>query len=346
VTHILPTTPYALGYRMPAEWEKHEATWLTWPKNPTTFPPRLMEEVEQIYVKMIEELAQGERVDLLVDDTTTIEKVSSLLESDDNVVFHTIKTVDVWVRDYGPIFLKNSNSIAATKWIFNAWGNKYEDLRLDQEIGMKIAQSTGARIFEPDMVLEGGSIDVNGAGTCITSKQCLLNKNRNSHLNQDQITQFLKEYLAVTKVIWLDSGVAGDDTDGHVDDIARFVNKNTIICMTEDNPEDENYTPLKKNLQIINETPNQKEDGIQVVPIRMPKKVDSEEGRLPASYANFYIGNTVVLIPTYDDPNDSPALNTLQTLFPDRKVVGINCKPLLYGLGAIHCVTQQQPQPH
>ena len=328
---------------MPAEWEKHEATWLTWPKNPTTFPPRLMEEVEQIYVKMIEELAQGERVDLLVDDTTTIEKVSSLLESDDNVVFHTIKTVDVWVRDYGPIFLKNSNSTAATKWLFNAWGNKYEDLRLDQEIGMKIAQSTGARIFEPDMVLEGGSIDVNGAGTCITSKQCLLNKNRNPHLNQDQITQFLKEYLAVTKVIWLDSGVAGDDTDGHVDDIARFVNKNTIICMIEDNPEDENYEPLQKNLQILHETPDQKGDRIQVVPIRMPQKIDSEEGRLPASYANFYIGNTVVLVPTYGDPNDSPALNTLQTLCPDRKVVGINCKPLLYGLGAIHCVTQQQP---
>ncbi|HKM50424.1 MAG TPA: agmatine deiminase family protein [Candidatus Bathyarchaeia archaeon] len=339
----MPPTPYALGYRMPAEWERHEATWLTWPKNPTTFPPRLMDEVEQIYVTMIEGLAPGERVNLLVDDTITIEKVSSLLENDDNVVFHTIKTADVWVRDYGPIFLKNSNSIAATKWIFNAWGNKYEDLRLDHEIGKKIAQSTGTRIFEPNMVLEGGSIDVNGAGTCITSKQCLLNKNRNPQLNQDQIAQFLKEYLGVTKVIWLDSGVAGDDTDGHVDDIARFVNKNTIICMTEDNPEDENYEPLQKNLQILHETSNQKGDKIQIVPIRMPQKVDSEEGRLPASYANFYIGNAVVLVPTYDDPNDSQALNTLQTLFPDRKVVGINCKPLLYGLGAIHCVTQQQP---
>ena len=328
---------------MPAEWEKHEATWLTWPKNPTTFPPRLMEEVEQIYVKMIKELAQGERVDLLVDDPPTIEKVSSLLESDDNVVFHTVKTSDVWVRDYGPIFLKNSNSIAATKWIFNAWGNKYEDLRLDDQIGMRIAETTGTRIFEPDMVLEGGSIDVNGARTCITSKQCLLNKNRNPHLNQDQISQFLKEYLGVTKLIWLDSGVAGDDTDGHVDDIARFVNKNTIICMTEDNPEDENYEPLQKNLQILNETSDQKGDKIQVVPIRMPQKVDSEEGRLPASYANFYIGNAVVLVPTYGDPNDSPALNMFQTLFPDRKVIGINCKPLLYGLGAIHCVTQQQP---
>src|SRR5208282_2141581 len=330
---------------MPAEWERHEATWLTWPKNPTTFPPRLMDEVEQIYVTMIEGLAPGERVNLLVDDTITIEKVSSLLENDDNVVFHTIKTADVWVRDYGPIFLKNSNSIAATKWIFNAWGNKYEDLRLDHEIGKKIAQSTGTRIFEPNMVLEGGSIDVNGAGTCITSKQCLLNKNRNPQLNQDQIAQFLKEYLAVTNLIWLDSGVTGDDTDGHVDDIARFVNKNTIICMTEDNPEDENYEPLQKNLQILHETSDQKADKIQAIPMRMPKKVDSEEGRLPASYANFYIGNAVVLVPTYDDPNDSQALNTLQTLFPDRKVVGINCKPLLYGLGAIHCVTQQQPQP-
>lgn len=330
---------------MPAEWEKHEATWLTWPKNPTTFPPRLMDEVEQIYITMIEELAHGERVNLLVDDQETVEKVSSLLESEGlwNIAFHIVKTSDVWVRDYGPIFLKSNHKVAATKWTFNAWGDKYDDLKLDNEIGTKIAESTRKELFTPNMVLEGGSIEVDGAGTCITTKQCLLNKNRNPHLNQAQIAKFLQDYLGVTNLIWLDSGVAGDDTDGHVDDIVRFVNKNTIICMTEDDPEDENYEPLKANMQILQDISEKTGGKMKLVPIEMPRKIEYEEGRLPASYANFYIGNNVVLVPIFGDSNDSSALKTFERYFPDRRIIGINCKPLVYGLGAIHCVTQQQP---
>jgi agmatine deiminase len=335
--------PFALGYRMPAEWEKHEATWLAWPKNPRTFPHSLMEDVEQIYVKIIEELVLGERVDLLVDDEDTEDRVSSMLKRNHQIVFHRIKMSDVWVRDYSPIFVKNANGIAVTKWIFNAWGNKYEDLKSDNETGIKIARLTGMRIFEPGMVLEGGSIDVNGLGTCITTKQCLLNRNRNPELNQHGISKLLNAYLGLTNLIWLESGIAGDDTDGHVDDVARFINEDTVLCMIEDDSKDENCATLRRNLEVLCEATDQRGNKINVVPIKMPRRVDCEDGRLPASYANFYIGNVVVLVPIYGDSNDSAALNALQTFFPERKVVGINCSPLVYGFGAIHCVTQQQP---
>ncbi len=341
----MPTGPFAVGYRMPAEWERHVATWLAWPKDPATFPPSVLEEVEQIYVKMIGELAAGERVDLLVDDEKTEQRVSSMLRSEDNVVYHQIKTSDVWVRDYGPIFVKKSSEVAATKWIFNAWGNKYENLKSDNESGMKITQLTALGVFEAGIVLEGGSIDVNGLGTGITTKQCLLNKNRNPQLNQYEISECLRENLGITNLIWLDSGIAGDDTDGHVDDVARFVNENTILCMTEDDQKDENYYPLRRNLKILCDTTDQSGSRINILPVKMPRRIDCEDGRLPASYANFYIGNAVVLVPIYGDSNDTPILNALQTFFPERKVVGINCKALLYGFGTIHCVTQQQPSP-
>ncbi|MDG6999920.1 MAG: agmatine deiminase family protein, partial [Nitrososphaerota archaeon] len=237
-------TPASLGYRMPAEWEKHEATWLSWPKDPTTFPPGKLEDVEKIYLRMIEELSRGERVDLLVDDQKTQDAISSRLRSTNNVVFHQIRTADVWMRDYGPIFIKNA-TLAATKWVFNAWGNKYDDLKEDNNSGMKVAALVAKSIFEPRIVLEGGSIDVNGQGTCLTTRQCLLNKNRNPELDQMEIEERLREFLGITNVIWLDSGVAGDDTDGHVDDIARFVNHNTVLCMTEEDVEDDNYDALK-----------------------------------------------------------------------------------------------------
>ncbi len=341
----LQATPFALGYRMPAEWEKHGATWLTWPKDPRTFPARILPDVEQVYLKMIEELAIGELVNLLVDDRETEERVSKMLKSDDNVVFHKIHTSDVWVRDYGPIFVKSPNDVAATKWVFNAWGNKYTELKSDNESGMRIAESAGFRIFEGGLVLEGGSVDVNGLGTGVVTKQCLLNSNRNPQLNEAEIAERLKEYLGITNIIWLDSGIAGDDTDGHVDDVARFVGENTILCMTEEDEEDENFKSLKRNRDILSQAKDQSSNKIDVIQIRMPKRVNCEDGRLPASYANFYIGNVVVLVPTYNDSNDRMALDALRMIFPDRRVIGINCTPLIYGFGAIHCVTQQQPHP-
>jgi agmatine deiminase len=331
---------------MPAEWEMHQATWLVWPTNRETFPGDLMEEVERTYVKMIEELAVGERVELLVEDEKAKDRVVSMIRRNNNVIFHQVKTVDVWARDYGPIFVKNSEGVAATKWSFNAWGNKYEDFKADDETGMKIAQSTGMRIFTPNMVLEGGSIEVNGLGTCITTRQCLLNQNRNPQLSEREISQNLKDYLGITKLIWLDSGIDGDDTDGHVDDIARFLNAKTVLCMTEDNKTDKNWNVLKENLEILTAATDQEGSRINVIPIRMPKRIDGSDGRLPASYANFYIANAVVLVPTYGSSNDAAALATLQSFFPGRKIVGINCRSLVYGLGAIHCVTQQQPYPN
>lgn len=327
---------------MPAEWEKHEATWLSWPKDPTTFPPGKLEDVEKIYLRMIEELSRGERVDLLVDDQKTQDAISSRLRSTNNVVFHQIRTADVWMRDYGPIFIKNA-SLAATKWVFNAWGNKYDDLKEDNNSGMKVAALVAKSIFEPRIVLEGGSIDVNGQGTCLTTRQCLLNKNRNPELDQMEIEERLREFLGITNVIWLDSGVAGDDTDGHVDDIARFVNHNTVLCMTEEDVEDDNYDALKANLELLRYAKDQDGKELKVIGVQMPARLDAPDGRLPASYANFYIGNAVVLVPIFNSQNDSKALETMRRYFPDRKVVGIECGPLVYGFGGIHCVTQQQP---
>jgi agmatine deiminase len=336
-------TPFQLGFSMPAEWERHEATWLSWPKDPLTFPENIIDRVEQIYVKMIETLQRGERVDLLVDDQKTEDKVAGLLSSKNNVRFHKIKSADVWMRDYGPIFVKNSTAVAATKWTFNAWGEKYDELLRDNESGGEICKASKLQVFEPGIVLEGGSIDVNGLGCCLTTKQCLLNKNRNPNLDAVQIEKFLHDYLGVKKTIWLSRGISGDDTDGHVDDIARFVKKNTVICMVEENKNDGNYSALKQNFEFLKQLTD-RDERLEVIPIKMPNKLETQDGRLPASYANFYVGNDAVLLPIFNDAKkDDEALAKLEELFPRRQIVGIYCRELVYGLGGIHCVTQQQP---
>jgi len=336
-------TPFTLGYRMPAEWEKHDATWLAWPKDPDTFPKGIIEIVESIYIRMIEALAQGEKVNLLVDDKATEEKVASMLKTSNNVFFHYIKTADVWIRDYGPIFVKNRDNIAVTKWIFNSWGNKYESLLKDNESGMTVTKLTDLEIFETKIVLEGGSIDTNGLGSCITTEQCLLNENRNPKLTKKEIEKHLQGYLGFTNFIWLKEGLEGDDTDGHVDDIARFVNENTVICMIEENQNDENYRVLKENFEILKTAKDQDGNKINVIPIPMPMRIAIPERRLAASYANFYIGNSVVLLPIFNDKNDEKVISIFEKLFPDRDIVGINCEALVYGYGGIHCITQQQP---
>ena len=337
-------TPFELGFHMPAEWERHEATWLSWPKDPLTFPENIIDQVENIYVKMIEALQKGERVELLVDDQKTEDRVSGLLSSKSNVRFHKIKSADVWMRDYGPIFVKNSNIVAATKWIFNAWGKKYDELLRDNESGMEVCKATKLRVFEPGIVLEGGSIDVNRRGSCLTTKQCLLNKNRNPNLNAAQIEKYLHDYLGVTNPIWLSEGISGDDTDGHVDDIARFVNENTVVCMVEEDKNDDNFAALRQNHEFLKQFRYEDRRALEVIPVRMPNKLVTDDGRLPASYANFYIGNSAVLVPTFDDPRrDEESLSKLRELFPKRQVVGISCGELVYGFGGIHCVTQQQP---
>jgi agmatine deiminase len=303
--------------------------------------------VEQVYVKMIHALAEGERVDLLVDDLVMERRARRLVgevSKKENVRFHHIKTADVWTRDYGPIFVRGDRSLAAVKWRFNAWGNKYDELKADDEAGMRMARSTGLPVFKPAMVLEGGSIDVNGRGTSLTTEQCLLNKNRNPRLGRAEIEVYLREYLGAMKVIWLKRGIAGDDTDGHVDDVARFVDHKTVVCMVEDDVKDENHDPLGQNLELLSGARNEGGERLRVVPMRMPGRLE-RGGRLPASYANFYIANSAVLVPIFEHGNDNEALRKLREVFPGRNVVGIDCRALVYGFGGIHCVTQQHPLP-
>ena len=345
-------TPAALGFRMPAEWHPHSATWLTWPKDPETWPGRVPE-VEEIYLKMIAALTEHETVNLLVDDDETQQVVRRRCNfaSVRNLRFHQVETVDSWIRDYGPNFLLGpSGEGAFNDWIFNAWGNKYEELKLDDGIPRQLERVINLPRFSPGIVMEGGSIEVNGVGCVLTSEQCLLNKNRNPQLNRKQIEQYLKDYLGVSKVLWLGEGIVGDDTDGHIDDIARFVAPNTIVCAVEEDPEDANYEILQDNLKRLRLMTDVNDRPFEIVTLPMPGIVGGTSttnrnlDRLPASYANFYIANNVVLLPIFGNTNDVRAAETLQQLFPDRRVIPINCEPLVWGMGTIHCVTQQQPQ--
>jgi agmatine deiminase len=329
-------TPRSLGYAMPAEWAPHEATWLAWPHDPVTWPDRVPM-AEEVYVQMIRALAPHERVELLVKDAATKNRARSLLKDAGvhaNVRFHDIPTADSWFRDYGPTFVKNAaGEVGYVDWVFNAWGNKYETLLRDD----------GIPAFETDVVMEGGSIEVNGAGTVLTTEQCLLNRNRNPHLSRAQIEDVLREHLGVDQVLWLKEGIVGDDTDGHIDDLARFVDATTIVAAVEPDPADENHAILEDNLRRLHTFRDSNGRPYRIVELPMPGYVGDEEGRLPASYANFYIANGVVLLPTFGHPNDADAQRVLQGLFPTRRVVPIRCEDLVYGMGTLHCVTQQQP---
>jgi agmatine deiminase len=348
-----PGPPSALDFYMPAEWVTHSATWLTWPKDPETWPDRV-EQVQQIFLQMLAALTPHETVNLLVDDEETQKYVLShcTFDNTSNIIFHQIETVDSWIRDYGPNFLVNkSRDIAFNNWQFNAWGNKYEALKKDDRIPEILAEDLQLQYFEPGIVLEGGSIEVNGAGCLLTTEQCLLNPNRNPALTQKEIEGYLNAYLGVQKILWLGEGIVGDDTDGHIDDIARFVNQNTIVCAVEDDPEDANYHLLQDNLKRLAAMTDVAGTEFTIVTLPMPGVVggtstDSRNlDRLPASYANFYIANNVVLAPVFGHANDTLATATLQRVFPDRQVIPINCEPLVWGMGTIHCVTQQQPLP-
>ncbi len=338
---------------MPAEWRRHEATWLSWPKDPETWPDRVPQ-AQDIFIQMMKALTQNEIVNLLVNDADTEEFVRGRCDfpGAENIRFHQILTVDSWIRDYGPNFLISDerNPGAYNDWIFNAWGNKYEELKRDDSIPARLESMLQLRRFEPGIVMEGGSIEVNGAGCVLTTEQCLLNPNRNPQLSRGEIEQYLKDYLGVIKVLWLGEGIVGDDTDGHIDDIARFVAPNVIVTVVEDDPEDANYELLQDNLKRLQTMTDANDRPFEIVTLPMPGIVGGEStdsrnlDRLPASYANFYIANEVVLAPIFGHANDSLALDTLQRLFEGRRVVGINCEPLVWGMGTIHCVTQQQPK--
>ena len=340
--------PASMGYHMPAEWEAHSAVWMTWPGNELTFP--LLSEVEASYQKMISELNRSEDLHLLVADEQEKNKVFERLQENgvdlSRVKFHLIKCSDVWIRDYGPTFLVNRaiKKVSAVKWEFNAWGGKYEDLVIDGSVADNIVSEIGIESFSPGIIMEGGSIDVNGRGSLLTTRSCLLNPNRNPALNQWDIEDNIRDYFGVSHIIWLNSGIAGDDTDGHIDDIARFVNPSTVLCAFEEDTRDENYQILKENYQILCNAKDQDGNLLNIITLPMPGEISDEEYRYPASYLNFYIGNKVVLVPVFGDPKDDIAIRKLKEVFSGREVIGIDARSMVLGFGTIHCATQQQPQ--
>ncbi|OFW27150.1 MAG: hypothetical protein A3H27_10095 [Acidobacteria bacterium RIFCSPLOWO2_02_FULL_59_13] len=340
-------TPEELGFHMPAEWEPHAAVWLAWPHDTTSFP--FLEKAENEFADFVAEIHVSERVELHVLDEAMEKRAVEMLQARGvrlaQVNFRRAAYADIWLRDYGPIFVVNrqSKQLAMTKWGFNAWGNKYEALLKDNEIPYAMNESLRLRLFEPGIILEGGSIEVNGKGTLLTTVQCLLNKNRNPQCSKEEIEKKLGDYLGVRHFIWLRQGIEGDDTDGHIDDIARFANSTTVLCACQPDENDPDHRVLENNYELLQKATDQDGNRLRVVRLPMPAKVGDAEGRLPASYANFYIGNTKVVAPVFGTENDPAALEVIQSAFPDRKVVGLQARYLVYGLGTFHCMSQQQP---
>ena len=338
--------PAALGYRMPAEWEPHAATWLSWPRREGISFPGAFDRVMPTFRRMVEALLRSEPVSINVCNGAHEAEAREVLGGlpGERLTFHRIPTNEPWCRDHGPIFLtrKEEPRLVIVDWDHNAWGGKYPPYDLDDVVPTRVAEILGLPVYYPRMILEGGSIDVNGAGALLTSEGCLLNPNRNPTLSREQIEERLRDYLGVTDILWLGEGIEGDDTDGHVDDLARFVNERTIVTVIEENRDDPNHEPLRANLARLREM-KWRGAPFEIVTLPMPTRIDREDLRLPASYANFYIANTSILLPTFNDPNDAIAEATLAKLFPERSVVPIDCTELIWGLGAFHCLTQQQP---
>lgn len=340
-----PGAPRALGFRLPAEWEPHEATWLAWPHETSDWPGKF-HPIPWVYGEVVRKLARVERVRILVPDRDAERRVRAVLKKAaadlTHVDFHHYFTNRSWTRDYCPIFLKNAaGEVAVSDWKFNGWA-KYPDYEHDNAVPEFLANQLGLRRFVADLVLEGGAIDTNGAGKLLVTEECLLSdiQARNPGKSRAELEAAFSEYLGIDDTIWLHRGIAGDDTHGHVDDLARFVNEDTVVLAVEEDPADENYEPLRENLAIL-----RNRGDLRVVTLPMPAPLWFASQRLPASYANFYIANRTVLVPTFNDPRDRIALNTLAELFPGRQVCGIHATDLVLGLGTLHCMTMQQPAP-
>jgi agmatine deiminase len=341
-------TPHQLGYYFPAEFAPHEATWLSWPHKEASWPGKI-ETIYPVYAEFIKCVAEGEKVRINVRDEAMkaqalgfIDKAGADLTQ---IEFFFHPTNDAWCRDHGPAFLlhKTDPKKAIVDWDYNAWGGKYPPHDLDDVIPTRIAEHFKLPVFHPGIVMEGGSVEFNGQGTVLTTTSCLLNPNRNPHLNQKQIEEYLHRYYGVEQVLWLGDGIVGDDTDGHIDDLTRFVNANTVVTVVETNASDENYAPLQENLEMLRKLRLLNGQPLNIVELPMPAPVVYEEMRLPASYANFYIANKYVVVPTFRDAHDDRALQILQTCFPDRKVIGLDSWDIIWGLGSFHCLSQQEP---
>ena len=342
-------TPKSLGYRFPAEFELHEATWLSWPHKEASWPGKL-DAVYPYYAQFIKALAESEKVRINVTDETMKNFALGYLSAAGvnlaQVAFFFHPTNDAWCRDHGPAFLVNPEAEqkkVIVDWGYNAWGGKYPPFDLDDVIPTLIGQEFNIPVFHPGIVMEGGSVEFNGAGTLLTSTACLLNPNRNPHLNQEQIEEYLRNYYGVDQILWVDEGVVGDDTDGHIDDTVRFVNENTVLTVVEENPADENYELLQHNLNQLKAMRLPNGQALNIIELPMPDAVVYDDQRLPASYANFYIANTSVIVPTFRCAKDEKALQIIQSCFPSRKVIGIDSTEIIWGLGSFHCLSQQEP---
>jgi agmatine deiminase len=332
---------------MPAEWERHAATWLSWPHKDASWPGKL-ERIPPLWVEMVRALVVGEDVNILVNEAAPAPRVRELLTRAGvplaRVHLHAVPTDDAWMRDHGPTFItRDGGGLALVDWRYNAWGGKYPPWDQDDRVPSAVARILGVEAFSPGIVLEGGSIDVDGRGTLLTTESCLLNPNRNPQLARPEIEQFLCDYLGARRILWLGDGIVGDDTDGHIDDLTRFVAPAVVVTVLEEDPRDENYARLRDNYRRLQSMRDAHGAALRVVVLPMPEPVSYDGARLPASYANFYVGNAAVLVPVFGGARDAAALATLQSLFPGRHVVGINAVDLVWGLGAFHCVTQQQP---
>jgi agmatine deiminase len=349
MTNLFEHSPKKAGYRFPAEWVKHEATWLTWPHKEESWPGKI-DTIYAPYCQFIKAVAEGEKVRINVnDEETKAFAISKLKEQDvdlSQIEFYFNPSNDAWCRDHGPAFLVNS--LAESKkvivdWGYNAWGNKYPPFEQDDIIPTLIADQLDIPVFNPGIVMEGGSVEFNGAGTILTTTACLLNENRNPHLTKEQIEEYLKECYGAEQVLWLGDGIVGDDTDGHIDDITRFVNEDTVLTVVESNPSDDNYLLLQENLSALKEMRLLNGKPLNIITLPMPSPVIHEDTRLPASYANFYISNAAVVVPTFRDVNDDKALEIIRGVFTDRKVIGIDSTDIIWGLGSFHCLSQQEP---
>jgi agmatine deiminase len=342
-------TPKSLGYYFPAEFAPHKATWLSWPHKEASWPGKI-DAIFPSYVAFIKTLTRFEGVNINVVDEAMQQRATAMLRAGGvdmgKVGFFLHPTNDAWCRDHGPAFLLNKadgNKKAIVDWNYNAWGNKYPPFDLDDVIPTLIGKQLGLPVFNPGIIMEGGSVEFNGAGTVMTSTACLLNPNRNPDLSQAQIEQYLMDYYGQDQVLWVDEGIIGDDTDGHIDDTVRFVNEDTVITVVEENTIDDNYALLQHNLKQLKAMRLLNGKQLNIVEIPMPHPVIWEEQMLPASYANFYIANNQVVVPTFRSVKDDKALKIIQSCFPDREIVGIDSTDIIWGLGSFHCLSQQEP---
>lgn len=342
-------TPRSLGFHFPAEFAPQRAMWLSWPHNKDSWPGKI-ETIFPVYAQFVKLVAEGQQVCINVADesmkTFALDHLQQAGTDLNKVTFFFHPTNDAWCRDHGPAFVVNyeRKEKAIVNWGYNAWGEKYPPYDLDNQIPGLVADKLGLRVFNPGIIMEGGSVEFNGRGTLMTTKACLLNPNRNPQLNQGQIEQYLQDYYGVDHILWLGDGIDGDDTDGHIDDLTRFVNEDTVVTVVEHNKSDVNYEPLQENLQLLNILRLENGQQLNVVELPMPAPVIYEGQRLPASYANFYIANQYVVVPTFRDANDDKALEILQSVFPTRKVVGLDSTDMVWGLGSFHCLSQQEPE--